>query len=240
MESKPKFKKILAAWVCLMINLGAGTAYNSSDSPDKNSDIRIQNKISPERVFRSYFINKGFINGKIEIPELEVEVTLKENQFLKKEENVVDVCGRIKTIRKQFGLPDQESDCVQGYGWCGFLNAECLGKVAYGYIILIRKNLNEVSRVYTVGHESGHFMWYINQQEVIYQKFKDPNLVRTQIHSNCDFAVLCGWVAVKVAGYNLNDCLIINIHNPEREKRSDCLKNLVRDYLREKEKNRKK
>lgn len=73
---------------------------------------------------------------------------------------------------------------------------------------------------------------------MIYQKFKNPDLVKTQVLSDCDFAVLCGWAAVKIAGFNLDDCLIINIHDPEREERSDHLKNIVQAHLMKNEKNK--
>lgn len=191
----------------------------------------LQNKVSSGEILNSYFTQKGFITGKIEIPELKMEVALKENQFFKKEDNVKDVCERIKEIREEFGLPNPSSECVLGYGWCGFLHAECLERNAYGYIVLIKEGLNDVSRVYTVGHESGHFLWYIGRQAMIYQKFKEPDLVKAQISSNCDFAVLCGWAAVKIAGYNLSDCIIIDVENPEKQERADYLKDLVREHL---------
>jgi len=191
----------------------------------------LQNKVSAGEILNSYFTHKGFVTGEVKIPELETEVVLKENQFFKKEEGVNDVCGRITEIREEFGLPNHDSECVIGYGWCGFLNADYGEENAYGYIVLIKKGLNDVSRVYTVGHECGHFLWYISQQEMIYQKFKKPDLVRAQISSNCDFAVLCGWAAVEIAGYNLSDCIIIDVENPEKQERADSLKKLVKEHL---------
>jgi len=191
----------------------------------------LQNKVSAREMFNTYFTQKGFVTGKIGIPELKTEVVLKENRFFRKEENVEDVCERITEIREEFGLPNPDSECVLGYGWCGFLHADYGEEKAYGYIVLIKKGLNDVSRVYTVGHECGHFLWYISQQEMIYQKFKKPDLVRAQISSNCDFAVLCGWAAVEIAGYNLSDCIIIDIENPEKQERADYLKKLVKEHL---------
>ncbi len=208
-----------------MIALVCLPAYHGSARGD------LQNKVSAREMFNTYFTQKGFVTGKIGIPELKTEVVLKENRFFRKEENVEDVCERITEIREEFGLPNPDSECVLGYGWCGFLHADYGEEKAYGYIVLIKKGLNDVSRVYTVGHECGHFLWYINQQEMIYQKFKDPDLVRAQISSNCDFAVLCGWAAVEIAGYNLSDCIIIDVENPEKQERADYLKKLVREHL---------
>ena len=162
---------------------------------------------------------------------MEIEVVLRETQFFKKEEGVKDVCGRIAEIREGFGLPNPDSECGLGYGWCGFLHADNVGEKAYAYIVLIKKGLNDASKVYTVVHECGHFLWYISQQEMIYQKFKEPDLVRAQISTNCDFAVLCGWAAVEIAGYNLSDCIIIDVENPEKQERADYLKKLVKEHL---------
>jgi len=208
-----------------MIALVCLPAYHGSARSD------LQNKVSAREMFNTYFTQKGFVTGKIGIPELKTEVVLKENRFFRKEENVEDVCERITEIREEFGLPNPDSECVLGYGWCGFLHADYGEEKAYGYIVLIKKGLNDVSRVYTVGHECGHFLWYISQQEMIYQKFKKPDLVRAQISSNCDFAVLCGWAAVEIAGYNLSDCIIIDIENPEKQERADYLKKLVKEHL---------
>jgi len=208
-----------------MIALVCLPAYHGSARGD------LQNKVSAREMFNTYFTQKGFVTGKIGIPELKTEVVLKENRFFRKEENVEDVCERITEIREEFGLPNPDSECVLGYGWCGFLHADYGEEKAYGYIVLIKKGLNDVSRVYTVGHECGHFLWYISQQEMIYQKFKKPDLVRAQISSNCDFAVLCGWAAVEIAGYNLSDCIIIDVENPEKQERADYLKKLVKEHL---------
>jgi len=234
MEIEKIFKKVLIGFFCFLTPLVIGAAYRTNGSHIDHSDRGIQDRVSSEAIFHNYFADKGFMNGKIKIPELEVEVNLGRNQFFKKEEKVTDLCVRIQEIRKQFGLSTHDSDCVQGYGWCGFLQAECSGEKAYGYVILIRKDLNEVSRIYTIGHENGHFLWYSGNQEIIYQRFKNSDFIQSQIHTDCEFAVLCGWIAVKTAGYNLNDCLMINVKNSETERKSDFLKNLVRDYLLDK------
>ena len=104
-------------------------------------------------------------------------------------------------------------------------------KKAYGYIVLINKNLNDASMIYTRAHENGHFLWYIGKQEIIYQKFKNSHFVKSEIHTDEDFGNLCGWVALKIVGYNLNECFIINIGDPEAETKVIRLRNLVRDYL---------
>jgi hypothetical protein len=231
MEIETILRRLLIGLFCFLTSLSIASAYKSGESHMSHFNTGIQDRVSSEAMFHNYFVDKGFMNGKIKIPELAVEVNLGKNQFFKKEEKVADLCVRIKEIRKQFGLSNHDSDCVQGYGWCGFLQAECQGEEAYGYVILIKKDLNEVSRIYTIGHENGHFLWYSGNQKIIYQRFKNSDFIQKQIHTDCEFAVLCGWIAVKTAEYNLNDCLMINVKDPETERKSDFLKNLVRDYL---------
>lgn len=224
-------KKTLLAFLCLSVSLSGRTLFKINEFCDYSTDIIIQDNVEAKKLFRNYFESKGFKTGEIKIPELNVEVMLEDNQFYKREENVMDVYERINEIRKQFGLPTPYSNYAKGYGWCGVLEAESSIEKAYGYIVLVNKNLNDASMTYTRGHENGHFLWYIGKQEIIYRKFKNSHTVKSQIHTEGDFANLCGWVAMKIADYNLNECFIINIENPEAETRLIRLRNLVRDYL---------
>lgn len=233
-DLKSIFKGVLLVVLCLKPGLIAGIPSPLSESYNHSADNYTQAKSAPTKILGDYFVSKGFITGKIKIPELAVEVLLEENQFYKKEKNVVDVYERINEIRKQFGLPVPYSDYSRGYGWCGVLNAECIGEKAFGYIVLVKENLNAASNIYTNAHENGHFLWYIGKQELIYKKFRKPDLVRSHIHTNGDFAVLCGWVAMKMAAYHLEDCFIINSENPELEKKIERIKNLARNYLLDK------
>ncbi|MBN2244828.1 MAG: hypothetical protein JW755_03180 [Candidatus Aminicenantes bacterium] len=197
------------------------------------SNISIQERIDAKGLIRSYFESKGFETGRIKIPELNVEILLKEDQFYKLEDDIVDVYQRINEIRGQFGLPVPYNDHVQGYGWCGVFEAECSKEKAFGYVILVNESLNEASMIYTRAHENGHFLRYIDKQDLIYQKFKNSNHIKNRIHTDEDFSDLCGWIALKKAGYDLNDCFVINIDNPEEETRLARLRNLVRNYLLE-------
>lgn len=206
-----------------------GPEYNSSPPT-----AWIQAKVKPGKILENYFTSRGFIKGHIEIPELGVEVTLQPNQFYKKEENVGDVLGRINEIRREFGLVISLPDAMEACGWCGKISADCSEEKAFGYVVLIKAGLNDSSHTYTTGHENGHFLWYIAQQKLIYQKFKNPEMVKSGIVDDSTFAALCGWIAIKKAGYNLDDCFIINSKNPEEERKSDGIKNLVRDYLQDK------
>jgi len=227
-------KGALIGTLCLQGALVGRTHRHIPEFYSHSADVYIQAKVTPEKILENYFASKGFITGNIIIPELGVEVTLQKNQFYKKEEEVADVFERINEVRSQFGLPIPYHDYVRGYGWCGVVYAECSEKKAFGYIVLIKENLNDANKIYTSAHENGHFLWYIGKQEIIYQKFKKPNIVELHIHKNKDFAILCGWIAMKKAGYDLNDCVYINIKNPEIEKNLDRIKNLVIDHHQDK------
>lgn len=235
MKLKKILKGVLVGALALQINSPGDISCQSPEYYSHTSDAWIQAKITPETILENYFTSKGFMKGTIVIPELDVEVTLQKNQFYKKEENVGDVLERINEIRREFGLLIPPPDKIDACGWCGEITAECSEEKAFANIILIKANLNDSSKISTTGHENGHFLWYIAKQELIYKKFKNPDIVKSHVNDNSSFAILCGWIAMKKAGYNLDDCFIINSKNPEAEKKSDLMKNLVRDYLQDKD-----
>jgi hypothetical protein len=234
MVLKRILKGVLVGALCLQFNLVGGISFLSPECYVHSIDTFIQAKVSLKKILENYFTSKGFITGNIKIPELGVEIPLKKNQFYKKEEDVLDILKRINEIRSEFRLLIPVPDIIDPCGWCGEIVAKCSEEKAVGYIVLIKGNLNDASKICTTGHENGHFLWYIGKQELIYQKFKSPDLIKSRINDDSPFAILCGWIAMKKAGYYLNDCLIINSKNPETEKKSDFIKNLVRDYLKDK------
>lgn len=74
------FLELIIFVFCLLINSRMEAGLIHLDSNKENRDIDTKNNVSTEKIFHSYFTSKGFINGKVEITELEVEITLKENQ----------------------------------------------------------------------------------------------------------------------------------------------------------------
>jgi len=220
---------IILVFLCVIFPIK--TLSRIVESCEHSFDISSQEKVDSKRLIKFYFESKGFKTGIIKIPELSVEIRLNDNQFYKLEENVIDVYERINVIRSQFGLAVPYNEHVKGYGWCGVFEAECSQEKAYGYVILVDKNLNDASMIYTRAHENGHFLKYIDKQEIIYQKFKNSNRIKNKIRTDEDFSDLCGWIALKKAGYDLNDCFVINIENPKEETRLARLRNLVRNYL---------
>ena len=225
---------LTTVWVChffIQANvMGPGFA-SSADFSGQAAKISDQDKIDPCKILTSYFVQKGFVTGVISIPELGIRVKLKETQFYKKVENVKDVYARINEVRNQFGLSNPYSDIASGNGWCGVLYAECYEHKASAYVVLIKDKLNNSSYLYTTAHENGHFLWYIGQQEKVYEKFINPDYIRSCTHNNSDFAVLCGWTAMKMAGYSLKDCYIIKIGDKAEGKNIERIKILVDTYF---------
>jgi len=235
MKPKKLLKGVLVGALSLQIQSTGNIPCLSSENFSHTPNVCIQANVKPEKILENYFTSKGFIKGKIIIPELDVEVFLQKNQFYKKEENVADILERINDLRREFGLIIPLPDNKVAYGWCGKITAECSDEKAFGNIVLIKAHLNDSSRIYTSGHENGHFLWYIAKQELIHKKFKNPEIIESDIDDHASFAILCGWIAIKKAGYSLDDCFMINIKNHEAEKKSDLIKELVRDYLQDKD-----
>jgi hypothetical protein len=190
-----------------------------------------QGMIDPCKILNSFFTDRGYKTGTIEIPELGVLVKLKKNQFYRKEDSVQDIYQRINEIRNQFGLEGPHFDDSNGNGWCGVLSADCSDQKAYAYIVLVKKDLNDASRIYTTAHENGHFLWYTNTQELIYKKSTNPEFVKSRVQTDGDFAVLCGWIALKREDYSLEECIIIKSRDKEQEKKVEQIKNLVIEYF---------
>ena len=163
----------------------------------------------PLEVLKQYFHSKGFSSGVIVLPHLGVKVTLEKNQFYKKEENVADIPRRINEIRDIFGFKEPFSKPMRCCGWCGVVDVEYKGQKGYGYVVLVKKQINDFTHVYTHAHENGHFLWYIGKQDIIYKIFKNPSDIRSQISNSDEFAELCGWLAAKRAGFDLEKCTIL-------------------------------
>ena len=183
---------------------------------------------NPIKVLKQYFESRGFKTGTVILPYLDISVDLENNRFYLKEEDVTDLYERINEIRAGFGLPIPYADPVHCCGWCGIVDAEYNGKKAYGYVVLIQKNLNPPTHIYTHAHENGHFLWFIGEQEKIYQKFRNTHYIQLRISTNDEFAELCGWLAIKLAGYDLEKCNI-KWSGKRESKDIDKIKELVRD-----------
>jgi hypothetical protein len=209
--------------------MGATSAGKTAPAPKFRGTV--QDPIDPLSFMAEFFAEKGFRAGEVTLPELDIRVHLARNRFFKREDGVEDVYARINEIRRLFGLSTPYTDAAAGNGWCGMLSAEFGGREAFAYVVLVKRGLNEASRIYTAAHESGHFLWYIDETKKIIERSRKPDLVNSRIRTNDDFAVMCGWIALKTAGYSLKDCMIIRNRDPDKDRRIERIKGLVDEYF---------
>jgi hypothetical protein len=193
----------------------------------------VQEQKTPQQVLASYFKSKGFISGKVHIHELGFDVNLKCSQFFRLEIDVEDVYSRINELRQIFELPGPYRDIARGRGWCGIVSAEHKTEKAYGYVVLIKKGLNPMTERYTLGHEYGHFIWYTGHKEMVFNNFKNPERVSALIQSNHDFAVLCGWISLLNAGFDLEKSVVVTRQKLVDKRKTEEIKKLIsKDYKR--------
>ena len=237
-DSNSHSRRILKALIVFLFFIQSSLiglcSFPSSVFSCPRTDDYVQAVIDPCKILKSYFTDKGYETGVIKIPELDILVELKKNQFYRKESSVQDVYHRINEIRSQFGLQGPHFDDSNGNGWCGVLSANCCEQKAFAYIVLVKKDLNDASRIYTTAHENGHFLWYTNNQELIYKRSTNPEVVKSFVQTNGDFAVLCGWIALKLEDYSLEECIIINSRDKEQGKKVEQIKHLVIKYFPDK------
>ncbi len=173
---------------------------------------------------------EGFSGGKVTIPELDIEVMLRPNEFYKKEV-VPNVFARKKEI---IGYLEGDTSRLEYVGEDGAhikLEGNFFGKRGLGHLVLINERLDEINKIHVSGHENGHFLCDSNNQELIYQKYKENrDLITENVHNDEDFAILCGFTALKLANYNLDTLKIQSkiLSEPEGTYR---LKRLVTDML---------
>jgi hypothetical protein len=218
-------------WSFALVGICAILWIIQSTWPFATLDVN-QEEISTYQILQQYFKDRGFRSGNIKIPELQINIQLADHQFFKKEEEIEDIYDRLTEIRKEFRLEAPETQKVRSTGFCGVLRAECSGKDAQAYFILIKRDLNPESRIYTLGHEYGHFLWYLGQQELIYSRFNEPEMIKSTINSNKEFAILCSWTALKIAGVSLSRSVIKFSPDRETRERSAQIKELVNLHYR--------
>lgn len=143
---------------------------------------------------------RGFKTGTISIPELKIDVALPPDNYYRIE-YVKDTANRSKEIANKYGI-----DC--NYKSESYLNGEYIriqknnSNKETTHFILIDKDANIETRINGICHEHGHLIWSLDQQDLIYTKFTSPDYVKSYISDGEDFALLCGWLGLKMAGYD--------------------------------------
>jgi hypothetical protein len=75
-------------------------------------------------------------------------------------------------------------------------------------------------------------LWYLDRQELIYARFGNPEFIKSTVNSNTEFAILCGWTALKIAGLPLPQSVIKFSPDRETKKLSAEIKELVNLYYK--------
>jgi hypothetical protein len=160
-------------------------------------------KTTPSELF---FLKHKFRTGTIRLNELGVEAELNPNQFYKFEwaENVFEheegICREYNCGSPKFA----HSAYSNLNGLCIPLTKKISETRSYANIVVVRRNLKQPTDIYTLGHEDGHFLWFMNLKHLVYQQYDVPGYIRDKITDNEDFAMFCGNIAMANAGYNLS------------------------------------
>ncbi len=171
---------------------------------------------------------REFRGGAVSIPELDVNILLPENDFYRVE-YVADVSKRALDIVSQNAIISSGGPYKNIYGM--YLGIATGSPGSIGHYLLVDDDLNTETDINIRCHENGHFIWDLNQQNLIYQKFKRSSYVESQVHDTEDFAILCGWVGLRLAGYDLAKARGYAHHKNVREKLL-IQKRLAMEYLK--------
>jgi hypothetical protein len=68
-----------------------------------------------------------------------------------------------------------------------------------GYYLIIKKGMDILNHIETIGHENGHFLELLNSKHLIYRLLNSEDLGYIEE----DFACLCGFWALHRAGFDI-------------------------------------
>ena len=146
---------------------------------------------------------RKFNKNLLYLPELEVIVSLPlgSNCHIG---FVGDVEESSRSIYKQYGAnyppetkTESESRCIGTY--LRFKSEEIK---LDDYFILIDEKLDLAQKINSLCHQYGHLIWDLDQQDSIYRKLEDSELIRSKVNNGDDFAILCGYLGLRMAGYH--------------------------------------
>ena len=147
-------------------------------------------------------ISDGFKSEQIYFSDLRIVIPINSNRYFK-EEYVKDVGKSLSDLNLKYSK-SKNTGLERGVLGCSTQIDNHLEAIK-GYINLIDEDLDSINTVFTLGHERGHFLFSIGKQNLIYQQFQNPIDVESRIGNTEDFANLCGYLALKNKGYNLED-----------------------------------
>jgi len=170
------------------------------------------------------------IEQQLYLPEIDISVLLNQKDDYSLE-YVADIEARHTAIYNEHGFDYTQKD-----------KGARLGKVIGRYMrlglgdsikhfILIDRNLKPSKIVDTICHEYGHFIWAISQQDLIYNKLNNPDLVKSKIKDTHDFAFLCGYLGLSMAGHDLNNFKYDVVDKNQIDKRELQKQSVLEHYL---------
>ncbi|MFH1440228.1 MAG: hypothetical protein ABIG89_06670 [Candidatus Woesearchaeota archaeon] len=140
-----------------------------------------------------------FSNGELYFSDLDVRIEAEPERYYK-EMHVKDIRKAEKEFRLKY-FRKNYTGTANPFGWHAIVY-NSISKVS-GHLTVVEANLDELNDTLMLSHERGHFIWKIGKQYQIYQKFKDPKAIESEIHYEEDFAYLCGFLGYMKAGYDL-------------------------------------
>ncbi len=157
--------------------------------------------------------NGEFETGTIPMPGLRVDVTLPPDNYLRVE-HVANVKSRLEELREEYKVKSTTEFDYTTPGMHIVFGKKVRNRTGFAHYILLEKNVDDLTRIGVRSHEHGHLLWELDEKELIYQQFTDPNYVKSYVQDTEDFATLCGWIGLKNAGYDLTQ---ISTHPEKKE-----------------------
>ncbi len=195
---------------------------NHIDYSEAKAQFEIEEAIRYER----------FRTGKISLPSLNTKILLQPNQFYKIE-YVEDMAKAMHELFLKYGGDRVILHPKKGHEPVGICLSTCLdtfGKERSLHLILIEKDLNDITRIYVHAHEHGHLIYRLGYSELIYQQCRSPDDLKAKIINDEEFANMCGYIALKRKGHNLRH-MTYYVIKKEQAKRMKRIAQLIHKYV---------
>ncbi|VVB80371.1 Uncharacterised protein [uncultured archaeon] len=145
-----------------------------------------------------------FQTGKVFLPELKLQVSLKPDQMYRLEE-ADDLFSREVEIQETY-LGHVDVRHADRYSLKGLFIPMRNPELTHGCslnFVLVKKGLREPTQTYVVGHENGHFLFNVGLRDSVYREYGVSRQTQEEIKDTEDFAMFCGNLAMANAGYKL-------------------------------------
>ncbi len=142
---------------------------------------------------RDKLSEEGYKSGVCNLEGLDIELNLRNDKFynIKTVDNIGDA---VKQLSSKYGVSCLQSPAENDSGWMSVIKK---GQNMV-YTILIDSGLSHSDYVATLGYEEGRLLSMLipNKKELAYNKFDNPDLIKSQVKDNEDFYLLCRGIAL--------------------------------------------